>query len=524
MNKSVKQITIKVHKNFDIPDIYSSEAIDNIQEALWIGATIQQNVRAIRSDIAVSKIQDDLRKEITHLKTTLVDREKELLKDIQELEEEQRSLQEKHISALKSARAETAETVRRELDEKVRSIENRMLSLEDRKRLLEETRQVDIQKAVETERKSIERIVTEKEKEITRMDTIIKSLQETIAKHTDEISKLGGTIQKKMTMNVKQKGSVFEHEFREHIIRAYGTIRDFDIKNTASGGGHEADYVMTIEGEQIMWELKDYGATVPKKEVDKFMRDMKDYKGAKIGVMISRSSDISSYHGAFATQIIDGRLLIFINRYDEWDGGGIGGSGLFQILLQLFRTWWKVYDRIQENSGPIDKEDGEQSEQLRLFSQRIDDTFAAIQKQIEDLKKRRTEWRTHKGRLEDITRWVSGLIEESHKNLEILLNNLRSSDNDNTEESDTLTDDQKRIFVASSDDKIQEWIPLILNYCVISSDADTYIELQELETLVAENKKMSKDTIRTHILRVINEDVVRKKGNKKIICGLVKKT
>jgi hypothetical protein len=524
-----RKLVLHIAKDFAVPEIYTSESVDDIQEALWIGATIQQSVRAFRSDSAVLKIKEDARQEVNGLKHALAEREKELSKEIKSIEEEMRGLQEKHISALKLARAEASDSTRRELSESLRAMETRLIVMEERKKGLEETRQEDISKARDAERKMMERVVTEKEKEISRLDACVKALQDAISRQTEEIGKLGGALTKRVSANVKTKGSAFENEFKESLVRAYGTIRDFDLKNTAHGAGHEGDFVMTIEGEQIMWELKDYTGDVPKKEVDKFFRDMKDYKGAKIGVMVSKMSDISGRHGAVVFEMVDGRLFIFVNKFDDWNDGGIGGTGLFQVLLQLFRTWWKMGISKEEDKkgfvgGGGDSEDIDMYtlEEMINMKQKIEETFATVQRIIEDHKRRRTEWRTHKGRLEETTRWVSHLLDEGQANLKRVLDSLSgSADMENrVEEGDEL---EKTIFKDELDEKGKEWISTILTYCMCTDNKDGCIELQDLETMISEKKRMSKDTIRGHILRVVNEDVIKKKGLKKVIYGLVKK-
>lgn len=525
-----RKLVLHVSKDFSVPEVYTSESVDDIQEALWIGATIQQSVRAFRSDSTVLKIKEDARQEVLAVKHILSEREKEFQKEIKNLEEEKRELQEKHLAGLKLARTETEGSVRRELNEKVLAMENRLSLIEERKRILEETRQEDISKARDSERKMMERVVSEKEKEISRLDAFVKTLQEAIGKQTEEIVKISGTLSKKVigSANVKTKGSAFENEFKECLVRAYGTIRDFDLKNTAHGAGHEGDFVMTIEGEQIMWELKDYGSDVPKKEVDKFLRDMKDYKGAKVGIMVSKMSDIAGRHGACVFEIVDGRLLIFVNKYDDWDDGGIGGTGLFQVLLQIVRTWWKM--TVKGGSGVGSEEGGDMDmytiEEMIKLKQRLEENFATVQRHIEDLKRRRTEWRTHKSRLEETSRWVSSLLEESQSNLERLLKNLQSEGRVGAEDVNDiieLTECQKQVFQEGLDAKGLEWIQIILKYCNVTDDHDKFIELQELESLIAGEKKMSKDTIRGHIVRVVLEDCIRKKGQKKIITGLIKK-
>jgi hypothetical protein len=527
-----QKITIKVSKDFEVPDIYFSDSTEDIEEALWIGATIQQSVRAYRSDSTILNIKESSEKEILHLKQNSVERELKLKSQIEELEINIDKLKTDHLNAVRQTRHESSEAVRRELQDKIYSIESSLKGSEERRRQLEETRQDDIRKATEREHTTMERIISEKEKEITRLDSSLKVFQTMIAKQTEEIAKLSNAFGKKSaaSSNAKLKGSTFENEFRDALSVAYSTIHDFDIKNTAHGGGHEGDFITTLEGEQIMWELKDYSGVVPKAEVDKFLRDMKGAKGVRIGVMIAKTTDIIGKHGPIVIEQNEENLLIFINRFEEWEennatSGGIAG-GIFNILLQMFRFWWKIAKRFNNETSDDDDEVDE-------LKHRIDECLKMVQKQAEDLKLRKTQWRTNKSRIEEALRWVAELMDESQHKLDrvmkILQSDLSEPDNVAPHRSTrspvipTMSSSRlNQIFIKDIDEKKRKWVDEIMKICVFGSltDEDDCVKIAYLVEKLSETNRMAPDTIRNHITSIIQEDRVEKHGSSKVIRGL----
>jgi len=506
----MRAISIVVSRDFKVPALYTSESVDDIQDALWIGATIQQQMRTYTSDRTAVGLTEEYEKRITDLRGGFTDR-------ISELEHERGELEAKMVTAVRAARVESGETTRRGLEEEMRRLEERLVGVEERKRVLEEGRIVDIERAVISERGAMERLVSEKEREIQRMEGVVKRLEEAIHRQSEEIRGMGAALVKKMNLasgggNVKLKGSLFETEFHAKLVEAYGTVRDFDIRDTARGGGHEGDCIMNIEGEQVMWELKDYSAEVPKKEVDKFIRDMRDCKGAKVGVMVSKSTGIIGKHGALVLEIQDGRLLLFVNRFEEWGEG----SGLFQILLQMFRVWWKVGGRLSGGEGRDEREE------IAALQQRLEESFLLVAKYSGELKARRTEWRTHKGRMEETMRWVGGLLDDTEMKLERVLRGLRADSEEVREDSGgdegggSSGSSGSSIFL--SDKKEAEWIASVMKLCALEESGA--VELVVLEAALAEARKTSRDTARTHILKMVRPEYIVKRGSKKMIMGL----
>jgi hypothetical protein len=222
-------------------------------------------------------------------------------------------------------------------------------------------------------------------------------------------------------------------------------------------------------------------------------------------------------------------LLIFINHFEEWEEnnattGGIAG-GIFNILLQMFRFWWKIAKRFS-----AEKSDDDEVDELK---HRIDECLKMVQKQAEDLKARKTQWRTNKSRVEEVLRWVAELMDDSQHKLDRLMKMLQ----DDFSEPEPITPHRStrspvtptlsssrlnQIFIKDIDEKKRKWVDEIMKVCVFGSltDEDDYVKIAYLVEKLSETNKMSPDTIRSNITSVIQEDRIEKLGSSKVIRGL----
>jgi hypothetical protein len=253
------------------------------------------------------------------------------------------------------------------------------------------------------------------------------------------------------------------------------------------------DFSMEMEGQVVMWELKNYSAMVPKAEVDKFLRDLKENPQAKVGVMISRTTDIygKSAAGALITEFDNDKMMIYINRFEDFCGEE--EHKVFAMLQSLFRIWWEYHH--EERHG-LDR-----AEIVR-----------ELEKAVEDIAKRRTEWRRHKAHLDEMGRWTADLLDESEDRLDRLLKKAR-----HTEELSTgpLVIPEE-VFRESGEEKEMNWIKSIMRVCVPGGD----IEVRELVDLLGAYHKLTKDTIRSNVMSVIKDSAVVKKGVIKYIRGI----
>ena len=484
-----RSINIHIKSDFVIPEVYIKGSIEEVEEALWIGATIQQSVKTRRSNDEVRKITEIKDSEIHRIQGMYNEKLTKLLDDIRLVTCEKDRLGSEYSEMLKDARTKEKEIVSRDYEEKLRTIKKdhdilstRYESLESRRRILEETRNKDIQDAVKRTEELMEKLVSSKEEQLCKMELTYTRLHETIVKQSDEISKLSSNLNKR-SANVKTKGSDYEHEFYEKLKRNYGLCRGFLLKDT-SALGHEMDFSMEIEGNTIMWEVKNYTSTVPKPEVEKFLRDLKE-NPSKIGVMISRSTDIygKNHSGNMLSEFDNDKMMIYINKFEEFCGDD--ENRVFQMLTSLFRVWWEYH---REQTDTFDR-----VEMIR-----------ELEKAIEYISKRRTDWKRHKSHIDELSRWASDLLDESQGRLDSILKKTRV-ENIEYVPCDIFRDGCEKL-----------WIDSIMTVCIIGGE----IEIRELVQSVGIHHKLSKDTIRSNIMAVIKDSAIIKKGNVKYIKGI----
>lgn len=486
--RPLKKLRLVVGEDYNVPEIYTTGQPEEIEEALWIGATVVATVAGRRGDDNLRAMTESKEKEIATIRSRYQQQEAELRQQ---------------LVAASTAATQSVATARKEerasAEAEIAAAKGRCEALESRHKELETNREADIAAAVARAEALMQKVVQAKEDQIARMEAAHARLQDGLTKHSEELVRLSAAVQKKSiaSANVKTKGSDYEAEFREKILKAYGLCKDFSLKETRLGSGHEMDFVMTMEGQTVMWELKDYSATVPKQEVDKFLKDLRGNADARVGVMISRATDITGKGSAgdFSVEMEDDKLMIYIGRFEGWAAGD--ETKVFQTLAALFRIWWSARRPAEEETG-IDREE----------------LVRELEKQLADVAKRRTEWRTHKGRIDDMLRWTTDLLEEAEGRLDRLLKAVRGV------ASGSALPVPTGIFRDADDDRSRQWVQSILSVCVASPSAS--IELRDLVDKLAEIHKLSKDTIRSHVKSVLLDSSIQKgKGNIAMIKGLV---
>jgi len=338
------------------------------------------------------------------------------------------------------------------------------------------------------------RVVASKEQQLVKMEAAYQRLQESIVKQSEEISKLSSNLGKRAA-NVKTKGNDYEEQFGEKLRRYYGFGGGFGLRSTGLGAGHEMDFAMDLEGRVVMWELKNYTSLVPKAEVDKFLRDLKENAQSSVGVMISRTTDIHGKNGGgpLLCEFDGDKMMIYINRFEEFCGED--EYKVFSMLLGLFRIWWE-YHR-EENNG----------------FDRVE-VIRELERSVEELAKRRTDWKRHRAHLDEIGRWTTDLIDECEDRIDRILKKVRNV----SEISAPSAAIPEGVFRDSGEDKERIWIGSIMRCCVAGGE----IEVRELVELLKSQHKLSSDTIRSNIMSVLRDTAVIKKGIVKWVTGISK--
>lgn len=505
-----RQLVINVTHEFLVPEVYKSGCIEEIEEALWIGATIQNSIKTRRSNDEVKKISELKDAEISRITLQYNDKLTKVLDELHSVTSAKDKADLQYSQALKEIKEKERDLVTKECDDKLRILRSDYEGLSTRydniielKRQIEESRNKEINDAIKRTESIMEKLIASKDEQLQKLDSSYIKLQDVISKQSDEINKLNTSVTNsinntgKRNANIKAKGSDYEEEFREKLIRAFGLCNGFRLRDTRLGMGHEMDFSMDIEGNVVLWELKNYNNPVPKAESDKFLRDLKENPQSKIGVMISRYTDIygKSQSGNIFTEFDDGKMMIYISRFEEFCGGDENRT--FQMIASLFRIWWEYG---KEESNVLDR-----AEIIR-----------ELERIIEEISKRRTEWRRHKAHMDEITRWTSDLLDESENRLDRILKKVRNTDS--VQPGETPIQIPDGVFRESDSEKDQNWIKSIMKVC----SCDGQIEVRELVDLLTPHHKLSKDTIRSNIMSVVKDSAVIKKGVIKHIKGISK--
>jgi hypothetical protein len=170
-------------------------------------------------------------------------------------------------------------------------------------------------------------------------------------------------------------------------------------------------------------------------------------------------------------------------------------SRIFHSLMAIFRIWWNYH---REDRG------WDRMEMVR-----------ELEKAVEEMTKRRTEWRRHKAHLEEITRWTVDLLEETETRLDRLLKQATTRANDSHDLHDPLPEG---VFRETREEKDLTWIRSIMRVCSVGGE----MEIRELVELLSATHTLSKDTIRSNVMAILLDSAVTKKGIVKFVKGISK--
>jgi hypothetical protein len=492
---TLKTITLRVRQEFEIPAVFRDGTMDEIEEALMIGAIIQQSVHTRRAQDGIQKMMEEKDQEIQRIQRGYHERisllEREIQSAREEITERVRTAQKVERDSCSKEAEESARIAKKEHELLVARYD----ALMAHKRVVEESRAKDIQDAVVRTEAMMQKVVESKESQLVKMESAFGKLQDTIAKQSEEVSKLSSTLGKRAA-NVKTKGNDYEEQFGDRLRRYYGLMQGFGLRSTGLGAGHEMDFAMDVEGHVVMWELKSYGSLVPKAEVDKFLRDLKENPQAKVGVMISRTTDIHGKQNGgspMVTEFDGDKMMIYINRFEDFCGED--EQRVFSMFLSLFRIWWQYHH--EENNG---------FDRVEIIRE--------VEKAVEELAKRRVEWKRHRAHLEEIGRWTTDLIEECEDRLDRVLKRARNASD--VVINGTPVEIPDGIFRETGEEKERTWVNSIMKVCVGGGE----IEVRALVDALRAHHKLSADTIRGNVMAVLRDSAVVKKGIVKYVRGI----
>ena len=517
-------VTIKIPKGKTIPPILRSLSDDELYEGLVIGLTVRDTILTQRADEntqrEIAALRQQSEEEITKLRAENVKKEEELKARLEKRRDEEIALlksdaekeriaaQDRLLEIQRSKERLESElsikesvlnseftivkqkelaAVSQKYNNEVARLEGQVSEIQSRKQLLEQEFSTNITKAIEQERRSSERLVEAKESELAR--SIEERNQERIMSQnqilalTEKIQTLTDTLSRKPT-SMKEKGTAFELLMIDYMKRHWSNLEGFAIRHEATTG-HKGDIWMDLGlGDRfhtVLIESKDYGGTLPTKEVTKFFKDVKTNHAVKIGILIVKDADITGYntHGDTDFAILEGKLHIFVNYFERYD---------ISSNMNMLMGWIRYWEQIEKPA--TDNED--KAEAIRI-----------IQKLVEKSQKYKTELATHLHHMDDMCAFLNQEAKDTHMALQEALRGLQHGVGDNIITDSALFED------VTGNPKKQERIRVIQD--VAEEDMDSVILLSDLAKRVAEKTRLAEKTVKEHIESVIKPDYIEKK-------------
>jgi hypothetical protein len=490
-----KSFEITVSHGFRIPKVYKSQDPRLVEEALLLGAYIQEHVHTQRATDEMKTVLEESQRE---WEVQMAEKDEELHAIQQELATLQTTLQTQRrewSEAQTTLRKEERRLVSLELERDMEALKSRCQVAEERKQALESSRDADMQRVEQQTRSLLQQTLAVREEQVRTSQSTLAQLQEAYHRQAEELKGLNDFLRRKIT-NVRVKGSEYESTFRDLLTRTFGLTEQFALTETARNGvGHAGDFLMKTGGNSILWELKDYDRPVPKQEVEKFQRDMKETKDVRVGVMISRGTEITGKvrQGDREVEFLEGKLLVYLSRF-EFMGDE---QTTLQSLFPLFRVWWEL------------ARDDEETDHL-------EETIRALEKVLEESVRKKTEWRVHRSRMEETLRWMSEMVEDTEEALRLTLKRIQTRHG-----VASLALPEGIFRDAVLDDKTHEMLCLLLD-AFEPGEGET--PLADMSDVLSKQKGISKETARKYILAtLLDTAVVATKGKPTMIRGLVPK-
>jgi hypothetical protein len=414
--------------------------------------------------------QAELLVELQTIRSSMVESQKEIAR----LETEHEKILREGTIALKREALETQRKIIQETKEQtLLQVERELTTLREqnhvlelRRTQLEKDRTADLERERTSIKESMSLVLAAKQEQLSKTEDMLHKLQE-------EYRSLNDFLRRKIKPTSSQeKGADYETIFRDHLLRAYSALPKFTLHAGArSSTGHEADFLTTFYNTSILWEVKDYSCKVPTKEIDKFLRDVRENKQVSIAVMVSRTTDITgkTTTGDRHFEFEEGVLYVYISKFEF--------LGDANDILQSLRPMFEVWKELGKDKATMTTET----------------LLRELQRSVEEAQSRKTEWKTHKARLGDAMSWMSECVEKAEANVQSLLRRLKGIEE--------TVDVPEGIFRPLEDDRSRETATALLAVATITPDHE--IQIQDLAKAVAIHLSISISTATDRIKAVL---------------------
>jgi hypothetical protein len=188
--------------------------------------------------------------------------------------------------------------------------------------------------------KSLHNAVSHVETQHSKVENLYKEQIINLHKQLEEYTK--NTLINSVSSN---KGKTGEQNF-DSLVESFTT---WELKDTAKTP-HSCDRFGEIRGCKTLFEIKNYSHNVPKKEVDKFKRDLEVHKDCQLGIFISLNTNIvGAPQEFFYTEFTNSnQLLLYVQQFNNHDV-----ESLMTILNSLVDVALLLYNK----SSILEKDD-----------------------------------------------------------------------------------------------------------------------------------------------------------------------
>jgi hypothetical protein len=283
----------------------SNELIScSIEEFELILALSSEALKSLRQSTSSIQFQEILNKKISDLNSQ---KQKEF--DILQKEFERQKNSEQTILQRKIQELQT------NLDQSVQSYQALNQNFMNLQNSTQENFSSYLQSSLNTQKKSMD-------EQFSKVECIYKqqinSLQESLNEYT----------KKAIANNVSSnKGKIGEQSF-DSMVETFTTWKIKDTSKTPQS----CDRFGEIRGCKTLFEIKNYSYNIPRKEIDKFKRDLEVHSDCPLGVFVSLNTMIvGAPQDFFYTEFSSSnQLLIYIQQFNSYDS-----ETLFSVLNSL---------------------------------------------------------------------------------------------------------------------------------------------------------------------------------------------
>jgi hypothetical protein len=345
-------------------------------------------------------------------------------------------IHQKEIDKLQKEHAEVKQDIERQYQHDLRNVENQ------RKSLLKQITDLEIHlQEANTSADTIRlRFQEEAERRVAQKDSdlqhLIQHLRQELDRERNERKESESKLLALQTVrtNSSRKGREGEKQFETLCAENKGWNLTYSGKT-----GHAADYVASIHGLQVRFEVKKYNYTVPTKEMEKFRRDLQEHPETDVGIFVSMETHLTAIQEIHVEYTPTHQAIVWIPQLLQHDI-----DSLFQwmdLTIQLVKPYRKI---LQEKTKDKDFATlKEKVERVILLCQ------SCVRRLTENTKQLEIDRRACQDRFDTLVKNQGAFVASLHYEIQLMLSFLTGQDSvvqlDDSDEKPTKTGRKSRV-------------------------------------------------------------------------------